>query len=170
MNRIIFAVLFSLLTSASSWAGNLKQKVYDEIQLIFPEVSLAAQPMVLNGQYINTPTEYGQNCQIHIDFTSPGQEIITLTGDYTPATSIGDGIYFNEPEHTLTGVNATISTESRSLEVSQTISDSLSTGTQTSMKITRNRNQVEVLLRQTNRFLLIGYTITKHCSAVFPQE
>lgn len=167
--RIAFMIpVFSMIVASSSWAGEYKQQAYSAIQEFF-QAELVDHTLTLEGRYIDTPAEYGENCKILIDFSAPGKETFTLIGDYTPASSVGDGIYFDEADETFKRVIVNHDDAKKSLEITQKIADSSSTWMKTTVQIVRSAGKVDVLLHKTTRFLFFfSDTVTNRCVARLP--
>lgn len=163
MKKFIFISALSLATMTTHSIESTKQQAYAAIRDFF---QLTDQTLILKGRYIETPTEYGKTCQIVIDFTQPGQEYIAVSGEYTPVTMSGDGIYFNADGGSFTY----FAQQHDRLIIEQKLSDSFSTWTKTTLQLSKKVNQVEVILQQTNSFLFFTDSVEKRCSSTLNKK
>ena len=161
MNPFLLIPLLLLIIMPAHSANSLKQQAATAIKEFFQVTEPVAE---FQGRYVNTPSEYGETCRVRLDFSEPGAEYFTISGEYTASTSIGDGIYFDASEETFVTVTAGNGT----LVIEQRLRDSFSTGTHTSMRLQKQSGTIEVTIRETSRFLLFSSTQVKHC--VIPLE
>lgn len=153
---------FLLLTAMPAHsADTLKQQASAAIKKFFQVTGPIAE---FRGRYVDTPPEYGETCRVRLDFSEPGKEYFTISGEYTPSTSIGDGIYFDAPDDTF----VTVTAEDDTMILEQRLRDSVSTSTHTSMRLHKQPGIVTVTIKETSRLLFFPNTKVKHC--VIPLE
>jgi len=157
MNSFLLILVLLLITMpVDSAKTTLKQQAASAIKAFFQITEPIAE---FQGRYVNTPPEYGQTCRVRLDFSEPGAGYLTISGEYTPSTSIGDGIYFDASDDTF----VTVTTENATLIIEQHFRDNFSTGTRTHMRLHKQPGMIEVTICETSRFLLFSSTRVKHC-------
>jgi hypothetical protein len=162
MNLFLLMLLLLLTTMPVDSANTtLKQQAACAIKAFFQVIEPIAE---FEGHYVNTPPEFGQTCRVRLDFSEPGAEYFTISGEYTPSTSIGDGIYFDASDDTF----VTVTTDNATLIIEQHFRDNFSTGTRTHMRLHKQPGAIEVTICEVSRFLLFSSTQVKHC--VIPLE
>lgn len=154
---LITALTLTVFTAQSM--NNFKQQSYFAIKDFF---QLNNQTLVLNGLHVSTPPEYGKTCRITIDFSQPGKEFLVISGEYTPYTKVGDGIFFNAAEDSFTD----LSYKKDILIIEQTLNDSFSTWTKNTLEFRKNAQSLLVNFQQTNSFLFFTDSIKKQCIVV----
>jgi hypothetical protein len=157
---LLIPFLFLTAISAHS-ADTLKQQASAAIKKFLQVTEPIAE---FQGRYVDTPPEYGETCRVRMDFSESGQEYFTITGEYTPSTSIGEGMHFDAPDDTFVMVIS----EDDTLILEQRLRDSVSTGTRTSMRLHKQPEIITVTIRETSRLLFFSSTQVKHC--VIPLE
>lgn len=146
-----------LIAMPTHSAGTLKTQASEALRKFFQ----IAEPITeFHGRYVNTPPEYGETCRVRLDFSEPGKEYFTIRGEYTPSTSIGDGIYFDAPDDTF----VTVIAEDDTMILEQRLRDSFSTGTHTSIRLQKHSGIITVTIKETSRVLLFSTTQVKHCA------
>ena len=85
---------------------------------------------------------------MRLDFSKPGAEYFTISGEYTPSTSIGDGIYFDASDDTF----VTVTIENATLIIEQYFRDSFSTGTRTHLRLYKQPGTIEVTICEVSVF------------------
>lgn len=153
----IAALALAAMTARS--ADSLKSKALAAVKQFFP--AAAGQRLAFKGRFVDTAADYGQTCQIVVDLSQPGREYLAVSGEYTPATKTGDGVFFAGAAGSFTGA----ARDGDTLKVEQTIEDSFSTWTRTTLTLSRSAYRLDVTLRQTSSFLLFTDTVEKHCRA-----
>ncbi|WP_404358619.1 hypothetical protein [Methylotuvimicrobium sp. KM1] len=157
VKRISIFVL-AVLTMTAYSNENLKQKAYTALRDFF---QLNGKSQGFDGTYVDTPAEFGRTCRIKIDFTIPGREYFTISGEYTAVGTLGDGIYFDAAPDTFTRVEI----QNGSLIVEQQFRDSFVTGSESVLQATKHSGRLEIRLKQKNRFLFFTDTVEKRCIA-----
>jgi len=160
MKSFLLITALTLTVFTAQPMNSLKQQSYLAIKDFFQLNN--NQSLVLNGQHVSTPAEYGKTCRITIDFTQPGNEFIAISGEYTPFTKVGDGIFFNAAEDSFTD----LSYQKDSLIIEQTINDSFSTWTKNTLEFHKKNQSLVVNFQQTNSFLFFTDHIKKQCIVV----
>ncbi|HBA66327.1 MAG TPA: hypothetical protein DCZ48_09180 [Methylococcaceae bacterium] len=158
MVKRISIVVLAVLTMTAYSNENLKQKAYTALSNFF---QLNGKSLSFDGAYVDTPAEFGRTCRINIDFTIPGREYLTISGEYTAVGTLGDGIYFDAAPDTFTRVEI----QNGSLIVKQQFRDSFVSGSESVLKATKHSGQLEIRLKQMNRFLFFTDTVEKRCIA-----
>ncbi|CCE25416.1 hypothetical protein [Methylotuvimicrobium alcaliphilum] len=158
MVKRIFIVVLAVLTMTAYSNENLKQKAHTALSDFF---QLNGKSLSFDGTYVDTPAEFGRTCRISIDFTIPGREYLTISGEYTAIGTLGDGIYFDAAPETFTRVELL----NGKLIVEQKFSDSFVTGSEYLLQATQHFGQLEIKLKQMNRFLFFTDTVEKRCIA-----
>ena len=154
----LLLILFSLLTTMSAHSADIMKKQSSEALKKFFQIT---EPMTeFRGRYVDTPPEYGETCRVRLDFSEPGKEYFTIRGEYTPSTSIGDGIYFDAPDDTF----VTVTAEDDTMLLEQRLRNSFSTGTHTSIRLHKHPGSITVTIKETSRLLLFSTTQVKHCA------
>lgn len=156
MFKRVSMVILAVLAMAAYSNENLKQKAHKALRDFF---QLNGQSLSFDGTYVDTPVEYGRTCRIHIDFTIPGREYLTISGEFTSAGTLGDGIYFDAAPDTFTRVEQ----QKGSLIVEQRFRDSFVTGSESVLHATKHSGRLEIRLTQKNRFLFFTDTVKKRC-------
>lgn len=156
MKKFLFIPALSLAAMTAYSSSSLKQKAYSAVKTFF---QVTEQRLVFKGRYIDTAQDYGKTCQLIIDWTQPGQEFVTLKGEYTPSSSIGDGIYFRAATETFTDVLM----NDDKLILEQKLTDTFSTWTKTTLQLSKHANTLDVSLQQTSSFLFFTDTVEKRC-------
>ncbi len=152
---LISSLLLTAIPAPS--ADTLKKQASEALKKFFQ----ITEPMKeFRGRYVDTPPEYGASCRVRLDFSEPGKEYFTIRGEYTPSTSIGDGIYFDAPDDTF----VTVTAEDDTLILEQHLRDSFSTSTHTYMRLHKRSGIVTVTIKETSRLLLFSTTQVKHCA------
>lgn len=153
----LLLISFVLLTTMPAHsADTLKQQASAAVKKFFQVTEPVTE---FQGRYVDTPPEYGETCRVRLDFSEPGKEHFTISGAYTPSTSIGDGMYFDAPDDTFVTVNS----EGDTLIIEQRLRDSFSTGTHTYIRLHKQSGVVTVTIKETSRLLLFSSTQVKHC-------
>lgn len=158
MVKRISIVVLAVLTMTAYSNENLKQKAHTALSDFF---QLNGKSLSFDGAYVDTPAEFGRTCRINIDFTIPGREYLTISGEYTAVGILGDGIYFDAASDTFTKVEI----KNGSLIVEQIFSDSFVTGSESVLRATKHSGRLEIRLKQKNRFLFFTDTVEKRCIA-----
>jgi hypothetical protein len=156
MTFYLLILMFLPTTMPAHAADTLKQQAAAALKDFFRVTGPVAE---FQGRYEDTPPEYGETCRVRLDFSEPGQEFFTISGEYTPSTSIGDGIYFDAPDDTFVTVKA----EADTLILEQRLRDTFSTGTHTYMRLHQQPGIIKVTIRETSRLLFFSSTQVKHC-------
>lgn len=156
MTFYLLILMFLLTTMPAHSADTLKHQAAAALKEFFQVTGPVAE---FHGRYEDTPPEYGATCRVRLDFSEPGQEYFTISGEYTPSTSIGDGIYFDAPDDTFVTVNF----EGDTLILEQRLRDTFSTGTHTYMRLHQQPGIIKVTIRETSRLLFFSSTQVKHC-------
>lgn len=158
MVKRISIVVLAVLTMTAYSDENLKQKAHTALSNFF---QLNGKSLSFDGTYFDTPAEFGRTCRINIDFTIPGREYLTISGEYTAVGTLGDGIYFDAAPDTFTRVEI----QNGSLIVEQQFRDSFVTGSESVLRATKHSGRLEIRLKQMNRFLFFTDTVEKRCIA-----
>lgn len=156
-SALSIAVIAVMLASAES-NNSSKKNALAAVKNFFP---IAEQKKEYDGHYVDTLDAYGKNCKIMVDFSRPGHESISLRGEYTPLTSVGDGIFFNAADESFSDfVSST-----NSITIEQRIRDGFSTWTETTLILSKSQHGIELRLNKTSSFLLFTDSVEKLCIA-----
>lgn len=116
----------------------------------------------LEGQFINTPPEYGTRCELLWDFTPKAENYLTVRGEYAPRNGLGDGIFFADP-----GIEV-IEVKDHSLVIEQTIDDDFSSGLRTRLMIKKTERNLWVDITTMRSMWWLTDSVDKHCVVVAP--
>ncbi len=154
-NLIILSVLLVMSMIVPAQNSN-KQKAIDAVKRFF---QINDQKLIFEGHFVETDPQFGEACRVNVDFSRPGNEYLTIVGEFTPAGNIGDGIYFKEDENTF--LQTELSNDLLTLE--QKITDSFSTSIKTWLVLTKNSDTLRFSLYRQTRFLFISDVVEKKC-------
>ncbi len=155
MSKLLFMVIMALVTMNAN-AINNKQLAFSTVKQFF---HLKRLKLELDGRFVETDLNYGSACKIHVDFSNTGKEYLTVTGEYTPAGNIGDGIYFNKNISTFIQVELV----NNLVTLEQKLTDSFSTATQTTVKLHKKNDTLLFSIYQQSYFLFIPQIVKKKC-------
>lgn len=158
MKTLVCIAALALTAMATHSEDSLKSKALIAVKQFFQS---ADRRLEFDGRFVDTAADYGQTCKIVFDQSQSGHEYLVMSGEYTPATKSGDGVFFAEAQDSFTDVV----TDGDTLSVEQTIEDSFSTWTKTTLTLSKNKYRLDVRLKQTNSFLLFTDSVEKNCRA-----
>ena len=156
MKSFPFVVLIFLMISAAHSKNSLKEKALSAAREFF---QLTDQMKEFNGHYLRTSEEYGDTCKIVVDFTRRGHESISVVGEYTPMTTTGDGVFFDETDETFTHFALAKDT----FTIEQTIHDSFSTWMKTTIKLSKHETYLDFWLHRSTSVFFVKDSVEKRC-------